>query len=85
MIPAMTSIVIDGFKDFDTSGKEQQEKQEKVITLPSFVSTCLAPHDECTGIYEDSFHLFRLNCHCQCHNYQSKSITDEKEEGIKPC
>jgi hypothetical protein len=85
-IPVMTSIVTDGFKDFDPSGKEQQE-QEKAIMLPSFVSTCLAPHKECTGEYTDTFNLFRLSCHCTCHSNRSKSeLTEEdKEEGSKSC
>ena len=60
------NILLDEFKRFDTIGKEQQEKQEKTITLPSFVSTCLAPHEKCTGSYEDTFHLFKLRCNCPC-------------------
>ena len=73
------NIVLDEFKHFDKTRKKEDEPQkpeqeQKIITLPSFVSTCLTPiHSECTGQYTDTFNLFRLNCHCMCHINQSRS------------
>jgi hypothetical protein len=74
-------------KYFDSDHTEQEQEQ-KIITLPSFVSTCLTRnHSECNGSYEDTFHLFRLVCNCQCHQSPSEGKSQltakEKEESSK--
>jgi hypothetical protein len=68
------NVVPDKFKRFERNKENQeteQEKQCKIMTLPSFVSQCLAPHEKCTGQYRDTFNLFRLNCNCTCHHKRS--------------
>jgi hypothetical protein len=49
---------------------DSNNNQNSVIILPSVVTTCLAPHDQCTGEFIDTTHSFRLKCLCQCgHNH----------------
>jgi hypothetical protein len=75
------NILLEKFKRFEKNKENQETEQEKqqITTLPSFVSTCLTPnHSECTGSYEDTFHLFRMLCNCECHGMSSSS---SKEAG----
>ena len=78
ILAMINNIVLDGFKHFDKTKKGNQEQQKQnIITLPSFVSTCSAPHSECTGQYTDTFHMFRLVCNCPCGH--KSQLTEEKK------
>lgn len=51
-----------------------QADLERITTLPTVVTMCLAPCTECCGEYIDSTSSFRIICHCTCnHNHSPQS------------
>lgn len=54
-------------KDFIPDDNNETKKLNQIITLPSVVTVCLAPHDKCLGFYVDTTKSFRLRCRCPCH------------------
>jgi hypothetical protein len=49
--------------------------QKKAVLVPTTLSECLAPHDQCTSEYHDFTGKFRLRCVCSCHNKQNSLST----------
>ena len=59
---------------FRSKVSEDRPNLKQTITLPTVVTTCLAPCTECRGEYIDFTSSFRIICQCTCgHNLDSQN------------